>query len=418
MSVAALSVSELTDRIKEVLETGFPDVWVTGEIGNYTRARSGHVYLTLKDEGAALDAVIWRNTADRLRHEIGPGMEVLAHGRLNLYAPRGQYQLTIKTIEPRGAGALAQAFEKLRAKLEAEGLFDAELKRPIPYLPAAIGIVTSPTGAAVRDIIKVVRRRFPGTALVLAPARVQGEGAAEEVARGIERLNARGGLDVLIVGRGGGSLEDLWAFNEEPVARAIAASEIPVISAVGHEVDVTIADYVAALRGGVCSLEFGVGGMRVQSLEVDLAALRRHMVLVYSGLPRSSGINNWQVTKAFLDGDAAVRGHLEGIAAATRQAKQALLSGDVPELARAVDEEWSHRRELAPGVSTEAIDALLQAGRDAGALAGKVCGAGGGGCVFLLTRDGCRESVEQAARQQGMEVLDFEFAARGLSVVT
>lgn len=179
-----------------------------------------------------------------------------------------------------------------------------------------------------------------------------------------------------------------------------------------------VQDYVAALRGGVCSLEFGVGGMRVESLEVDLVALRRQLVLVYSGLPRSSGINNWQVTKAFLDGDAAVRRHLEGIAAATQEAKQALLSGDVPELARAVDEEWSHRRELAPGVSTEAIDALLQSGRDAGALAGKVCGAGGGGCVFLLTRDGCRESVEQAARQQGMEVLDFEFAARGLSVVT
>jgi len=179
-----------------------------------------------------------------------------------------------------------------------------------------------------------------------------------------------------------------------------------------------VQDYVAALRGGVSSLEFGVGGLCVESLEVDLDALRRHVVLVYSGLPRSSGINNWQVTKAFLDGDAAVRGHLEGIATATHRATQALLSGDVAALARAVDEEWSHRRELAPGVSTEAIEGLLQAGRDAGALAGKVCGAGGGGCVFLLTPEGRRESVEQAARQQGMEVLDFEFAARGLSVVS
>ncbi len=179
-----------------------------------------------------------------------------------------------------------------------------------------------------------------------------------------------------------------------------------------------VQDYVAALRGGVCSLEFGVGGMRVESLEVDLDALRRHVVLVYSGLPRSSGINNWQVTKAFLDGDATVRGHLEGIARATHRARHALLSGDIPELARAVDEEWSHRRELAPGVSTEAIDALLHAGRDAGALGGKVCGAGGGGCVFLLVGDGCLESVQQAARQLGMEVLDFDFATRGLSVVT
>ncbi len=179
-----------------------------------------------------------------------------------------------------------------------------------------------------------------------------------------------------------------------------------------------VQDYVAALRGGVSSLEFGVGGMRVESLEVDLDALRRHMVLVYSGLPRSSGINNWQVTKAFLDGDAAVRGHLEGIARATHRARQALLSGDIPELARAVDEEWSHRRELAPGVSTQGIEALLRAGRDAGALAGKVCGAGGGGCVFLLVGDGCREPVQQAARQLGMEVLDFDFATQGLSVVT
>ncbi len=253
MSTAALTVSELTDRIKEVLETGFSDVWVTGEIGSCTCARSGHVYLTLKDEGASLGGVIWRSTAERLRHEIGEGMEVLAHGRLNLYPPRGQYQLTIRTIEPRGAGALALAFEKLRAKLEREGLFDPDRKRPIPFLPGAIGVVTSPTGAAIRDIIKVVRRRFPRTTLVLAPARVQGNGAAAEVARAIERLNARGGLDVLIVGRGGGSLEDLFAFNEESVARAIAASVIPVISAVGHEVDTTIADYVADVRAATPS---------------------------------------------------------------------------------------------------------------------------------------------------------------------
>ncbi len=213
MNAAALTVSELTDRIKEVLETGFTDVWVTGEIRDFTRANSGHVYLTLKDEGASLGAVIWRSTADRLRHELSAGMEVLAHGRLSLYAPRGQYQLTIRTIEPRGAGALAIAFEKLRARLMAEGLFDAERKRPIPFLPEAIGVVTSPTGAAIRDIMKVVRRRFRRTTLVLAPARVQGEGAALEIARGIERLNARGGLSVLIVGRGGGSQEDLWAFN-------------------------------------------------------------------------------------------------------------------------------------------------------------------------------------------------------------
>ncbi len=288
MNAAALTVSELTDRIKEVLETGFTDVWVTGEIRDFTRANSGHVYLTLKDEGASLGAVIWRSTADRLRHELSAGMEVLAHGRLSLYAPRGQYQLTIRTIEPRGAGALAIAFEKLRARLMAEGLFDAERKRPIPFLPEAIGVVTSPTGAAIRDIMKVVRRRFRRTTLVLAPARVQGEGAALEIARGIERLNARGGLSVLIVGRGGGSQEDLWAFNEEPVARAIAGSGIPVISAVGHEVDVSIADYVADVRAATPSaaaelavpdereLRGLLGGARERLTGAARTSLRRH----------------------------------------------------------------------------------------------------------------------------------------------
>jgi D-glycero-alpha-D-manno-heptose-7-phosphate kinase len=178
-----------------------------------------------------------------------------------------------------------------------------------------------------------------------------------------------------------------------------------------------VQDYVAALRGGVCNLQFGVGGMVVDALDVDLAELRRRSVLVYSGLPRSSGINNWQVTKSFLDGDAQVRTHLEGIARATEQARVALVAGDLEELARAVDDEWSHRRQLAPGVSTDAIDSLLEAARAAGGLAGKVCGAGGGGCVFLLTAEGRRGDVEAAAKGLGLEVLEFDYTARGLSVV-
>jgi exodeoxyribonuclease VII large subunit len=243
-----LTVTDLTLLVKDLLEEEFRDVWVVGEIGNLTRARSGHVYLTLKDEGAALSAVMWRSVAERLRFELEEGQELLVRGRLNVYPPRGTYQLDIRMAEPRGLGALQAAFEKLKAKLAAEGLFDPGRKRPLPFLPAVVGVVTSPTGAAVRDILTVLARRLPRLTVLLWPARVQGEGAAEEVARGIEGLNRRGGVDVLIVGRGGGSLEDLFAFNEERVARAIAESRIPVVSAVGHEVDFTIADFVADVR--------------------------------------------------------------------------------------------------------------------------------------------------------------------------
>ncbi|MHC4472127.1 MAG: exodeoxyribonuclease VII large subunit [Planctomycetota bacterium] len=248
-----LTVAELTARVKALLEESFGSVWVVGEIGDLTRARSGHLYLRLKDESAELSAVIWRSTAARLPFDPAEGMEVLARGRLVVYGPRGVYQLDIRALEPRGVGALQLAFEKLKERLLAEGLLDPERKRPIPFLPRRIGVVTSPTGAAIRDILKVIRRRSPRVSVLLHPARVQGEGAAEEVARGIRVLSERGGLDVLIVGRGGGSLEDLWAFNEEPVARAIAASSVPVISAVGHEIDVTIADLVADVRAATPS---------------------------------------------------------------------------------------------------------------------------------------------------------------------
>jgi exodeoxyribonuclease VII large subunit len=268
---AAETVSELTERIKLVLEGEFPDVWVVGEISNMTRARSGHVYLTLKDQGASVSAVIWRSTAERLRHDLTEGMEVLVSGRLNLYPPRGQYQLNVQSIEPRGAGALAAAFEKLKQRLLEEGLFAPERKRSLPFLPRAIGVVTSPTGAAIRDILKVLRRRFPRITVVLAPARVQGEEAAGEIARGIRRLNERGGLDLLIVGRGGGSLEDLWAFNEEAVARAIYASDLPVISAVGHEVDVTIADFVADVRAATPSAAAEIAVPDERELRLTLA---------------------------------------------------------------------------------------------------------------------------------------------------
>jgi exodeoxyribonuclease VII large subunit len=245
---AVLTVSQLTERLRAVVEERFPAVWVEGEISNFRLYGSGHAYFTLKDDGAQLRTVLFRNRIRRIRFEPGDGQHVLAFGSLEVYATRGEYQFVVELLEPRGLGALQLAFEQLKARLGAEGLFAESRKRPLPRFPRRIGIVTSPSGAAVRDMLRVIGRRFAGLSIVIAPARVQGEGAARELAAGIADLNALGGVDVIIVGRGGGSLEDLWAFNEEPVARAIAGSKIPVISAVGHEVDVTIADFVADVR--------------------------------------------------------------------------------------------------------------------------------------------------------------------------
>jgi exodeoxyribonuclease VII large subunit len=243
-----LSVSRLTGLIKGLLEEAFSRVWVEGEITNFTRAQSGHIYFTLKDESNQVKAAWFLNRQRGQRLPLENGLRVLVKGQVSVYGPRGEYQILVDALEPRGMGLLQIAFERLKARLREEGLFDPERKRPLPFLPSAVGVVTSPTGAAIRDIIKVMRRRFAGVGIVLWPARVQGEGAAGEIARGIREMNRYGKVDVLIVGRGGGSAEDLWAFNEEEVARAIHASRIPVISAVGHEVDFTIADFVADLR--------------------------------------------------------------------------------------------------------------------------------------------------------------------------
>lgn len=243
-----LSVAELTRAIKQTLEPAFETVWVRGELSNVHSPASGHIYFTLKDAEAQIQAVIWRSLARALRFELVGGDEVLVGARLTVYPPRGQYQLVVEQIEPVGEGALQKAFEQLKAKLAAEGLFDVERKQPIPRLPRAIGIVTSPTGAAIQDLLNIIARRFPPMHVVVVPVKVQGEGAAAQIAAAIRALNHEQLVDVMIVGRGGGSLEDLWAFNEEPVVRAIAASRIPVISAVGHETDVTLADFAADLR--------------------------------------------------------------------------------------------------------------------------------------------------------------------------
>lgn len=243
------TVSEITRQIRGALEDGFPLVWVEGEVSNFTAHTSGHLYFSLKDESAQLRCVMFRS---RRRRMIGPlptnGMALRALGEITVYERSGQYQLSVLEWRAAGVGTLAQAFEELKRRLAAEGLFDEVHKRPIPVFPQRIGVVTSPTGAAVRDIIDVIRRRYPLAHVALAPVQVQGEGAAGEIAHAIELFNRFGVADVLIVGRGGGSLEDLWAFNEEVVARAIFASRIPVISAVGHEIDYTIADFVADLR--------------------------------------------------------------------------------------------------------------------------------------------------------------------------
>jgi exodeoxyribonuclease VII large subunit len=243
-----LTVSELSERIKIVLEDTFYEVWVEGEISNLRTPSSGHAYFTLKDEQSQLRAVLFKMQRRYLRFDPKDGMLVIARGRIALYEPRGEYQLAVDYMEPKGVGALQIAFEQLKARLAQAGLFDPSHKRPLPALPRCIGIVTSPTGAVIRDMLQILRRRFTNLHVCVYPVRVQGDEAAQEITQGIEVLNRYPGIEVIIVARGGGSLEDLWAFNEEPVVRAIYASKIPVISAVGHEVDYTIADFVADVR--------------------------------------------------------------------------------------------------------------------------------------------------------------------------
>src|SRR3990170_5310628 len=243
-----LTVSQLTSEIRAVLESTLGEIWVEGEISNCRLWNTGHLYFTMKDGGSQIRAVMFRSAVRSLKFKPEDGLHVVARGRVSVYEPKGEYQLVCDQMEPRGLGALQLAFEQLKKRLQAEGLFDAARKRPLPALPRKIGVVTSLDGAAIRDIINVLRRRYANAHLVIRPTRVQGEGAALEIARALKAIGRVPGVDVVIVGRGGGSIEDLWAFNEEVVARAIALMPVPVISAVGHETDVTIADFVADLR--------------------------------------------------------------------------------------------------------------------------------------------------------------------------
>ena len=243
-----LTVTQLTSRIKNLLEGTFPDVWVEGEISNLTVPQSGHSYFTLKDEQSQVRAVLFRSSQRHLKFTLQHGMQVTCRGRVSVYEPRGEYQIIVDYVEPRGIGALQKAYEELKSRLEKEGLFAFERKKPLPLLPRRIGIVTSPTGAAIRDILRVIRRRHPKMEILIYPVPVQGVEAPPAIVEAVQYFNREKSVDVMIVGRGGGSLEDLWAFNEETVARAIHASRIPVIAAVGHETDYTIADFVADLR--------------------------------------------------------------------------------------------------------------------------------------------------------------------------
>src|SRR3954463_5516111 len=275
------SPRELMTTLRTHLEQSFGDVWVQGEISNYKPADSGHLYFTLKDDAAQVRVVMFRLKAQLLRFRPENGMQVVARGRVTMYEQRGDLQLMAEYLEPQGAGALQVAFEQLKAKLAAEGLFEQERKKPLPLLPGRIGVVTSPRGAAIQDILNILRRRHESVGVLIYPAQVQGDAAASEVASGVKFFNrARGkdtGVDVIIVARGGGSLEDLAAFNDEGLARVIAASEVPVISAVGHETDFTIADFVADLRAPTPSAAAELVIESKHSLDEQIATLRQRL---------------------------------------------------------------------------------------------------------------------------------------------
>jgi exodeoxyribonuclease VII large subunit len=288
------TVSEITRLVKLEVENAFPLLWVEGEISNFRSYPSGHIYFTLKDEQCQLQAVMWRSNVRLLKFDLKDGLKVICRGKVSVYEARGQYQLMVDLIEPKGKGALQLAFEQLKEKLRAEGLFDPQHKKPLPLLPKKVGIVTSPRGAAIIDILRTLERRFARLHILIYPAKVQGEGAADEIVEGIDYLGRQPDIDVLIVGRGGGSIEDLWAFNEEKVARAIFRSPIPVISAVGHEVDYTIADFVADIRASTPSVAAEIVIKEEQTLVDRIDGLNRRLAqnVLYSLQGRKQLVSN------------------------------------------------------------------------------------------------------------------------------
>lgn len=332
-----LTVSELTAQVRGALENRFASVWVEGEISNFKAHTSGHWYFTIKDEGAQLRATCFRGINRAIRFRPADGLLVRVRGRLTVYEPRGDYEIVVEGLDPIGAGALRVAFEQLRERLAAEGLFDAALKRPLPLLPRRVGVVTSPTGAALRDILHVLMRRTRTVSVLVAPTRVQGTGAAREIARAIARLNAHQRaaeaegrsdetIDAIIVGRGGGSVEDLWAFNEEEVARAIRASRIPVISAVGHETDVTIADFAADVRAATPSAAAEIVAAQEDEVQAAVLLLTRDLVstMKYRVLTDRTRVQDAAMSYGFDEVQARVRALRERANAATRGLEQLL----------------------------------------------------------------------------------------------
>jgi exodeoxyribonuclease VII large subunit len=284
-----MTVSELTGKIRDLLAKNFADIIVQGEISNCREAQSGHIYFTLKDDRAQVRCVFFKQQQRGIKFRPEDGLQMSVRGSISVYETRGEYQIYVENLEPIGLGALQLAFEQLKKRLEAEGLFDPARKKPLPLLPSRIGIITSPRGAAVRDVVRILTRRFPNVHLTVYPVRVQGEGSAEEIVKALKFFNARKMVDVLILARGGGSLEDLWSFNEEIVARAIFASEIPVISGVGHETDFTIADFVADVRASTPSAAAEIVVQTRREFDKHIAVLRdalaeqmRYRILVLS----------------------------------------------------------------------------------------------------------------------------------------
>jgi exodeoxyribonuclease VII large subunit len=310
----ALTVSELTAQIKIHVENRFVDVWVEGEISNFKRHSSGHWYFSMKDEGATVRCASFRMQNRLIRFTPEDGLSVRARGRISLYEARGEYQLIVDSLEPIGIGALQLAFEQLKRRLDAEGLFDIAHKRELPALPRTIGVVTSPTGAALRDILRVLKRRNESINVLIAAARVQGEGAPQEIAQAIENLNQQQEVEVIIAGRGGGSIEDLWAFNEEIVARAIYDSRVPVISAVGHETDFTIADFVADLRASTPSAAAEIVAMARDEVIVRLAGLMQgiYTAMHYKLLESRNALSEAMASRAFVDIPARIRDLSQG----------------------------------------------------------------------------------------------------------
>ncbi|UCF39374.1 MAG: exodeoxyribonuclease VII large subunit [Acidobacteriota bacterium] len=304
-----LSVAELVGQAKTTLEKAFRNVWVQGEISNLGRPPSGHLYFTLKDDDAQVSAVCFRMQSRYLKFRPEDGLDVIARGSLTVYPPRGQMQFVVETMEPQGVGALQLAFEQLKSKLQSEGLFDSRHKQPLPLLPAKVGVVTSPSGAAIQDILRVLKRRNNRVDVLIYPTRVQGTEAPREIIAGIRYLNSREDIDVIIVGRGGGSIEDLWAFNDESVARAIFDSRVPVISAVGHEIDYTISDFVADLRAPTPSAAAEIVSGKREELVNTVSTLRRRafQALRYSLQLKRSRLERLSHSRGFVGAQSRIR---------------------------------------------------------------------------------------------------------------